>query len=63
MTKPPHWRSIEAALVSLARDWGSGFVYDDRESGDKSYEIEEGSAPTSINLTELAKDLAKELER
>ena len=58
------WRKIEAALATLARDWveGLGEVLDERNTGDKVYALGAGG-DIEINLTALAKDLAKELER
>lgn len=48
------WRKIEAALERLFREYGTAV---DRE-GDSGDVVTD-----DLNLTELAKDLAKELER
>ena len=58
------WRQIEAALVAIARDYGFD-LQQHSDSGDclALGAINIGDTIDDLNLTELAKDLARELSR
>ena len=65
MPNPPlDWRKIEAALTRLIHDMGYS-VDQHSDTGDKiaPFMLSPQADGDDLNLTELAKDLAKELER
>ena len=55
MAPQPDYRRIESLLVNAFRDMDTGVLDEDSETGDKFC--------AQINITELAKYLAKELDR
>jgi hypothetical protein len=59
----PSWRQIELALIKIAASYGFD-LDEDSDVGDKLAEVvaENGIDVGHINLTELAKDLEKELQ-
>lgn len=58
MGKPLDWRKIEADIIEIAKLFGFS-ILEDSKSGDRYIDIE--TIKQDINLTEVAKELAKRL--